>query len=115
MEPNPVTFLEVLYSCASWASFDKGRHTHEEIIESDVFVGNSLVNMYAKSRRMENASRVFHRMATHYVVSWTAMILGYVKSVRGQKAFELFHWMQLEGVKPDAVTFVGGSWMHLAV
>jgi hypothetical protein len=28
----------------------------------------------------------FHRMATHYVVSWTAMFLGYVKSVRGQKA-----------------------------
>ncbi len=35
------------------------------------------------------------------------MILGHVKCRQGQKALELFHQMQQEGVRPDAVTFVG--------
>jgi pentatricopeptide repeat protein len=59
-------------------------------LESDVFVGTSLVDMYAKCGSIENAWRVFNKMPSRNVVTWNAMILGHVKCRQGQKALELF-------------------------
>ncbi len=50
--PNLVTFVGVLNACANMIVVEEGRSVHQQIIqsglESDVFVGNSLVDMYAK-------------------------------------------------------------------
>jgi pentatricopeptide repeat protein len=109
--PDKYTFVPVLNACASLQSLDAGRHAHEQIIqsccESDLIVGNSLVNMYAKCGSMEDAGRVFNKMPSRDVVSWNAMILGHVRYGQGQKALELFQQMQQEGVLPGRVTFVG--------
>ncbi len=111
MTPDKYTFVPVLNACASLQSLDAGRHAHEQIIqsccESDLIVGNSLVNMYAKCGSMEDAGRVFNKMPSRDVVSWNAMILGHVRYGQGQKALELFQQMQQEGVQPGRVTFVG--------
>jgi hypothetical protein len=52
----------VLNACASLAALEEGRHAHEQIIEScfetDVFVGSSFVDMYAKCGSMEDVCRV---------------------------------------------------------
>ncbi len=109
--PDPVTFVGILNACASLQALEEGRHTHEQIIqnscESNVFVGSSLVDMYAKCGSMEEAWRVFNKLPSHDVVSWTAMLLGHVKCGEGQKALNLFRQMQWEGVKPAPLTFVG--------
>jgi pentatricopeptide repeat protein len=55
---------------------------------------------------MEDALRVFNKMPSRDVVTWSALILGHVKYGQGQKALELFRQMQQEGVQPDPVTFV---------
>ncbi len=66
MHPNTVTFVGVLNACASVVALKEGRSVHEQIIqsgcESDVFVGSSLVDMYAKCGSLEDAWRVFHKM-----------------------------------------------------
>jgi pentatricopeptide repeat protein len=45
VEPDHVTFLAVLNSCASIAALEEGRHIHGQIVqsncESDLFVGSS--------------------------------------------------------------------------
>jgi pentatricopeptide repeat protein len=46
-------------------------------------------------------------MPSSNVVTWIAMILGHVKCGQGQRALELFHQMQQEGVRPDSVILVG--------
>jgi pentatricopeptide repeat protein len=111
VKPNPVTFVGVLNACATAVALEEGRHVHEQILqsgcESDVTVGNSLIDMYAKCGSMEDAWRVFNKMPMHTVVSWTVMILGHVKCGQGQRALELFQQMQLENVQPDPVTFMG--------
>jgi len=110
VEPNSVTFVAALNACANIAAIDEGRDIHKQIIqsgyESNLFVGSSLVDMYAKCGSIVDAQRVFNKMTTHDVVSWSAMILGHVKCGQGEKALELFQQMQCEGVKPDHVTFV---------
>jgi pentatricopeptide repeat protein len=66
VHPNTVTFVGVLNACASVVALKEGRSVHEQIIqsgcESDVFVGSSLVDMYAKCGSLEDAWRVFHKM-----------------------------------------------------
>ncbi|CAK9272582.1 unnamed protein product [Sphagnum jensenii] len=111
MQPDAFTFVGVLNACAGIMALKEGRCVHEQIIqsgcESNLFVGCSLVDMYAKCRSLEEAQRVFNRMPRHNVVSWNAMILGHVKSQQAQQALELYKRMQSEGVQPDSVTFVG--------
>ncbi len=58
--------------------------------QSDVFVGSSLVDMYAKCGTVEDVWRVFNRIPSRDVVTWNTMILGHVKCREGQKALELF-------------------------
>jgi pentatricopeptide repeat protein len=106
-----VTFVGVLNACANMEVIEEGKQVHEQIIESgwvsNVFVHNSLVNMYAKCGSLEDAWRVFNKMVSCDVVFWNAMIWGHVKSRQAQKALQLFHRMQHEDVQPNSVTLVG--------
>jgi len=94
VQPDSVTFVGVLNACASLAALKDGRCVHQQIVEcgwdSDAFVGNSLVDMYAKCGSMEDAWEVFNKMPFQDMVTWTAMILGDVQCGQGQKALELF-------------------------
>jgi pentatricopeptide repeat protein len=111
VEPDAVTFVGVLNACASVGALDEGRQIEEQIMqlgfEYEDFVGNSLIDMYAKCGSIEDAWRVFNRMPMHDVVAWNALILGHVKCGQGHKALELFQQMQQECVEPDKVTFMG--------
>jgi hypothetical protein len=53
---NSVTFVAVLNACASIVALEEGRSAHEKMIQSgrdsDVKVGNCLVDMYAKCGSM---------------------------------------------------------------
>ncbi|KAH9532480.1 hypothetical protein CY35_19G097600 [Sphagnum magellanicum] len=111
VQPDPATYVGVLNACANVVALEEGRRTHERIIqsrcESDVFVRNSLVDMYAKCGSMEEASRVFNKLPSRAAVCWNAMIFGHVKCGEGHKALQLFQKMQHEGVQPDPATYVG--------
>ncbi len=64
---NSITVVGVLNACASIVALEEGRCVHE-IIESgwdsDVFVVNSSVDMYAKCGSMEDAQRVLNEMSS---------------------------------------------------
>jgi len=111
VSPNIFAFIQVIKVCAPLRTLEDDRLVHKQLIqtgcESDVFVGSSLVDMYAKCGSIEDAWRVFNKMPSRNVVTWSAIILGHVKCGQGQKELGLFQQMQQEGVQPDSVTFVG--------
>eukprot|EP01018_Ginkgo_biloba_P038932 Gb_27926 [translate_table: standard] len=111
MKPNQFTFGSVLSLCASLATLGQGNHIHVQIIKTgfmiDVFVGNALVDMYAKCGSIEDAREVFEKMLNRDVISWSAMIVGYAQHGHGKEALQLFKQMQKAGVKPNHITFVG--------
>ncbi len=111
MSPDKFTFVQVIKARAGLGRLEDGRLVHKQLIQSgyksDVFVCNSLVDMYAKCGILEEAWTMFEKMPSRNVVTWTPMILRYVQCRQGQKALELFEKMQQEGVQPDSVTFVG--------
>jgi pentatricopeptide repeat protein len=102
--------MGVLNACASVGWLEEGRCIHEHIIqrgyESDLFVGSSLVDMYAKCGSIMDAQSVFNKMSTRSAVTWYAMLAGYAIHGHFKEAFEHFEWMCEEGVEMGMVTFV---------
>jgi pentatricopeptide repeat protein len=73
---------------------EKGRHVHEQIIQrgckSNVFVGNCLIDMYAKCGSIEDVWRLFNMMPMHDVIAWSAMNLGHVNVDKGTRLWSYF-------------------------
>ncbi|XP_059066089.1 pentatricopeptide repeat-containing protein At2g39620 [Cryptomeria japonica] len=129
VQPNAVTFVNVLPACADLGFLQKGEHLHNHIIESgfgfDISVGTALIDMYAKCGSIEKARRVFDKMHERNIIMWTAMITGYIRNGCGEMALNLFHQMLMTNLKPDSVTIVNvlsacinsgnlnhGKWIH---
>lgn len=105
------TLATVLSACASVATLERGMEVHacavRACLESDVFVGSALVDMYAKCGKIDYASRFFELMPLRNIYSWNSMISGYARHGHGEKALKLFARMKVLGQSPDHVTFVG--------
>ncbi|KAH9603961.1 hypothetical protein KSS87_023564, partial [Heliosperma pusillum] len=72
---------------------------------NSVFVGSSLVDMYAKCREISESCRVFDEMPERNVVSWTAIITGLVKSGYCKEGLQYFSEMWISGIHCDAYCF----------
>lgn len=109
LSPDAVSLVNILPACASLGATLQGKEAHGFAIRSglvdDVFVGNAVVDMYAKCGKMEEASKVFERMRFKDVVSWNAMVTGYSQTGRFEDALSLFEKMREENVKLDVVTW----------
>lgn len=110
VQPTMHTFLVLLQASASSGFVKGGFEVHAEIIkegfEEEVFVGNALVDMYAKCGSFGAALEVFDALVSRDVVSWTALISGYVEHLLGEEALCLFKQMQLKRASPNAVTIL---------
>ncbi|XP_057842698.2 pentatricopeptide repeat-containing protein At1g15510, chloroplastic isoform X1 [Cryptomeria japonica] len=107
--PDQFTYPSILKVCAEIRDLEQGMDFHQSILErgflSDDVVANALVDMYAKCGNIYKAREVFEKIAQKNVVSWTAMISGYVQNGFCDKALETFKQMQSAGVKPNSMTF----------
>ncbi|XP_058080743.1 pentatricopeptide repeat-containing protein At1g08070, chloroplastic-like [Magnolia sinica] len=84
MEPDNFTFVNLLSICSETGNSDMGRflHLYVEIngVETDLFVKNALVDMYAKCGDLVSAQTLFDRMPKKNVVSWTSMVGAYAQN-----------------------------------
>eukprot|EP01018_Ginkgo_biloba_P037444 Gb_29868 [translate_table: standard] len=108
--PNSIAMASVVSACANLGALEQGKWIHDYVIgnvfESDVFVANSLIDMYAKCGSIKFARQLFNKMSTRDVVSWNAMIAGYGMHGHAEDALELFLQMQNTGMKPNHITFI---------
>eukprot|EP01018_Ginkgo_biloba_P005616 Gb_23023 [translate_table: standard] len=99
IKPDHFTFASVLQACTNMATL---KQVHEYIIrskfQSDIFVENALVDMYAKCGSLEIARSVFDKMPQRDVVSWNAMIAGYTQNGNVEEALRLFQNMPEQNV-----------------
>ncbi|GLT36018.1 hypothetical protein SLA2020_104230 [Shorea laevis] len=109
--PDEITVTSVLSACAHLGSLDVGVAVHDYIrkhdIRADVYVGNSLIDMYCKCGVVEKALEVFDEMKEKDSVSWTSVISGLAVNGFADSALEHFSQMLREGVRPTHGSFVG--------
>ncbi|KAJ9170719.1 hypothetical protein P3X46_018808 [Hevea brasiliensis] len=100
----------VLVSCRHLGAMRRGKELHGygmKMETTTAFYGSAgaaLLIMYAKCRRIQDARNVFELMDKSDVVTWNAMILGFVELELGQLALECFIEMQRLGLKNDETT-----------
>ncbi|KAG8379182.1 hypothetical protein BUALT_Bualt07G0061600 [Buddleja alternifolia] len=101
LSPNAFTFSSVLTACAAVHELELGKSIHGRVIkcgnEADIFVGTSIVDLYAKSESMCDAVKQFKLMPMRNVVSWTAVISGFVQKGDSASAVRVLNDMQKMG------------------
>uniref|UniRef100_A0A0D9WS42 Uncharacterized protein n=1 Tax=Leersia perrieri TaxID=77586 RepID=A0A0D9WS42_9ORYZ len=107
--PNEFTLATVLTSCSGPQSIHQVKQIHSLLVktnfESHMFVGSSLLDMYAKSENIQEARRVFDMLPERDVVSCTAIISGYAQQGLDEEALDLFRQLYSEGMQCNHVTF----------
>ncbi|XP_024525376.1 pentatricopeptide repeat-containing protein At3g09040, mitochondrial isoform X2 [Selaginella moellendorffii] len=110
VEMGEVTFSTALYACSILGEVDECRKIHRLLstkkkLVASVEVNVSLINMYSECQRLDLAGGVFGKNSWPCPGPWLSMVAALVKNGRGDEALETMERMQLEGWKPEAVTF----------
>ncbi|XP_006852213.2 pentatricopeptide repeat-containing protein At5g16860 isoform X2 [Amborella trichopoda] len=109
--PDAFAITTILPACARLLALKQCKEIHGYILRyglsSDVVVGSSLLDTYAKCGSINSARLVFNVLARRDLVSWTAMIMGYATNGFGNLAFSLFSELEENGLEPDYITFIG--------
>ncbi|XXG67838.1 hypothetical protein AAC387_Pa06g1091 [Persea americana] len=109
--PNKYTFPFAIKVASELAALSEGRALQGMAVklglDSDVFVLNSLIHLYASCSDLDLAHQVFVRIPQRDAVSWNSMITALAQSGRPEEALELFGEMEAdESVRPNQVTMV---------
>ncbi|KAF5748496.1 putative pentatricopeptide repeat-containing protein [Tripterygium wilfordii] len=98
-------YSSMLRDCASTGSLKKGKAIHGHLVkdgvEADSHLWVSLINMYSKCLSPLLARTVLDEMPERDIVSWNAVIAGYVAEGRASDAVSLFCEMKKEDIKPN--------------
>ncbi|GFP93038.1 pentatricopeptide repeat-containing protein at2g27610 [Phtheirospermum japonicum] len=109
VEANQYTFPGVLTACASFSDLRFGTQVHGCVFRggffANVFVQSALVDMYTKCGDLSSGLRVVESMAVDDVISWNAMIVGFVRHGFPERALTLFETMRAKNMGVDEFTY----------
>ncbi|KAJ6427521.1 hypothetical protein OIU84_023004 [Salix udensis] len=104
LKPDSFTLSSVLPIFTEYVDLHKGKEIHAYVIrhgfDNDVFIGSSLVGMYAKCARVEDALQVFNILPQRDSISWNSIIAGCVQNGLFDEGLRFFHQMLKAKVKP---------------
>ncbi|XP_039032778.1 pentatricopeptide repeat-containing protein At1g05750, chloroplastic-like [Hibiscus syriacus] len=111
IEPDYVSIIAALTACANLGTLTVGLWVHrlflKQSFRNNVRVNNSLIDMYSRCGCIEFAREVFDKMKERTLVSWNSIIVGFAVNGFADEALKFFDAMQIEGFKPDGVSFTG--------
>ncbi|KAB1220896.1 hypothetical protein CJ030_MR3G022608 [Morella rubra] len=97
VRPLNFTYSNALIACSRISALKEGMQIHGVSIkvgfEDDQVVTSSLIDMYVKCGKLQNAWGVFEQPGSKDLISWTSIVSGYAMSGKTVKARELFDQM----------------------
>ncbi|XP_047980278.1 pentatricopeptide repeat-containing protein At2g27610 isoform X1 [Salvia hispanica] len=110
VEFTETTFATALKLCSNLKEIGFARQIHCQAVRrgfgSFDNVRTALMACYTKGREMDDAMKMFSLIGTvQSVVSWTAIIGGYMKNGRTLEATDMFLQMRREAVRPNHYTY----------
>lgn len=99
--PVSFTFTALLKVCTAALDVNVGTQLHAQAISvgastCDLYVGNTLIDMYVKCGFLDCGRRVFGEMLERDVISWTTLIGAYAKSGDMEAAAGLFYGLPMK-------------------
>lgn len=109
-QPNEFILSCTLKACGIMGCLQLGKLVHYQVVicqmESDVTVGNALVDVYSKCGDLEGACNIFDGLPKRDVVSWGSMAVGFSQHGQDLAVVELYKDMEKAGVNPNRVVFL---------
>ncbi|KAJ4711430.1 putative Pentatricopeptide repeat-containing protein [Melia azedarach] len=107
VEPNLVTLITILGSCAGLACLREGKSVHCQIIKKDIepksdYLGPALIEFYAECGKISECRKVLHAIGERNIVSWNILISEYAQKGMLKEALDIFVQMQAQGRMPDS-------------
>lgn len=97
VRPDSVTMVKVISACAYLSEFGIAdsvvKYIEEHHVGNDVYLGNTMIDMYGRRGLVNLAREVFDRMPERNIVSWNAMVMAYAKMGNLVNARKLFNEM----------------------
>lgn len=108
---DPFILSSLIVGSATLAMLEVGKQVHRLVIglgyESNLYVSNALIDMYAKCSDVWSAEKIFGSMRKREIVSWTSIIVGLAQHGLAHESLALYDQMISFGLKPNEVTFTG--------
>ncbi|XWS67744.1 hypothetical protein CRYUN_Cryun04dG0031700 [Craigia yunnanensis] len=105
---DAIVVMNLVSACAILGDLRKGKQTHAQAVVcgfvSELPLVNSIMAMYSKCGDLDSSRTLFDQSNKKSLVSWAAMISGYVQNGFSREALNLFFKVRLEGYyHPDSV------------
>ncbi|KAJ7942695.1 putative Pentatricopeptide repeat-containing protein [Quillaja saponaria] len=97
IRPLHFTFSNALVACSSIPALEEGMQIH--VVATKIsyleyqLVSSSLIDMYTKCGKLDDAFRIFDQLGSKDLVSWTSIVSGYALSGKTWEARKLFDEM----------------------
>lgn len=99
------SIISLATACGRLGNLLNGKEIHayavKNGIDSDLQVGNTLIDMYAKLCKISYMDSVFYRMPLKDLISWTTVITGYAQTNCHLRPIQLFREAVTEGIYVD--------------
>ncbi|CAN1784530.1 Pentatricopeptide repeat-containing protein At2g13600 [Linum perenne] len=119
--PDTYTYPLLLQSCSQRLAEFQGRLIHGHVFkvgfDSDVYVQNTLINLYAVCGKLGDARQVFDESPVLDLVSWNSMLAGLAMNGMVKESLETFSEMKECGILPNEITFLAvlGACRHMGL
>ncbi|KAJ7958700.1 Pentatricopeptide repeat-containing protein [Quillaja saponaria] len=95
VSPDDILLVQAL-SATTHVGYGKfGRSIHNLVVKYGMvvngFLGNALVDFYAKCQQLDEASKIFKQLPVKSIVSWNSMLHGFCKCDDVRKARDFFN------------------------
>ena len=111
INPNCFTFTSIAAACGNLGLLTSGEQLHATAFrrgfQENLPFNNSIIDMYAKCGKIGAGIRVFEKMGSRDIVSWTTMMMAYGSHGLAREAMELFKEMVATGEQLDGVVLLG--------
>ncbi|KAI3747731.1 hypothetical protein L6452_10343 [Arctium lappa] len=112
--PVSFTFTALLKACSGDVGVSLGMQIHGQVTSlggftSDLYVGNTLIDMYVRCQLLDSARKVFDEMPERDVISWTSLIVAYVRNGNMKEAGELFDGLPVKDMVAWTAMIMGFS------
>lgn len=106
--PSEFTISSILCACAASSAICESKQLHafaiKTAVDSNVYVGTALLDVYAKCSYIQDACLVFGSISDKTAVTWSSMVAGYVQNDLYEEALILFHSAQKMGLETTHFT-----------
>ncbi|KAM3217447.1 pentatricopeptide repeat-containing protein, mitochondrial [Capsicum annuum] len=95
--PDQFTFGSVIKACSNMDQVELGKQLHGHVVKAEhglhLIAQNALIAMYTRFSQVNEALKVFTRIKTKDLISWSSMIAGYAQLGYESEALSCFREM----------------------